>query len=267
MNNKLSIGIATLATNRYADHWKRLAKTVELNFHAGDQVTMHVMTDQVDSVLEFSRSLTRIKVNAIEVEPLGWPEAPLQKFQSIVNAQHHLDQEVLIHLDADMLITDFQDTDLKSEQWINGMALVRHPGYRRARLATRTRNYLESPSLIVRDSFRIMKEGGIGTWETSQESTAYVPRRLRTTYVCGATWMGKHDSFLETAQLLAANTQIDTSNGIIAKWHDESHLNWFASTHSCSILDSDLCFVENKKTLGDLIPKIIAVEKLDDRTR
>ncbi|CAB5043217.1 MAG: hypothetical protein F2923_08945 [Actinobacteria bacterium] len=267
MNNKPSIGIATLATNRYAEHWKRLAKTVDLNFHASDRVTLHVMTDQVASVLEFSKSLTRIRVNAIEVEPLGWPDAPLQKFQSIVNAAHHMDQEVLMHLDADMLITDFQDTDLNTEHWINGMALVRHPGYRRAKFGLSTKNYLESPSLILRDSFRVIKEGGIGTWETSRQSTAFVPRRLRKTYVCGATWMGTHDAFLETAQILAANTQIDNTNGVIAKWHDESHLNWFASTHQCLILDSDLCFVENKKTLRDLHPKIIAVEKFDDRTR
>ena len=66
---------------------------------------------------------------------------------------------------------------------------------------------------------------------------------------------------------LANRTRRDLQRGVVAIWHDESHLNWFASYHAHELLDSEKCYAEGLPNLKDLIPEIIAVEKGGNRTR
>jgi histo-blood group ABO system transferase len=147
------------------------------------------------------------------------------------------------------------------------MALVRHPGYRRPAGRARLRLYASHPGIAARDAYSEARFGGIGRWETDRASTAFVARRDRSTYVCGATWFGLRASFLAVADELASRTRRDLEEGRIAVWHDESHLNWYASCHEVEILDSSYCYAEGLPGLADLSPRIIAVDKADDRTR
>ena len=262
-----TVGVVSLATNRYLKYWMAMALSAEEFLFPQSQVTLHVFTDQIDEVRSFESQLSRIRINALPIGSLVWPAAPLQKFQVIVNHFDELDQDILMHLDADMLMTSKVEGDLHPDEWQGGMALVKHPGYRRPSGKAITNLYAKHPSFLAKDAYRKLSEGAIGTWESDRTSTAYVPRHLRKVYVCGATWMGTHDSFRSTCELLAENTKQDERAGHIARWHDESHMNWFAATHDCSILDSEYCYVEGAQNLADLSPKIIAVEKFDDRTR
>jgi hypothetical protein len=68
-------------------------------------------------------------------------------------------------------------------------------------------------------------------------------------------------------RVLADRTREDLDRGIIATWHDESHLNWFASGHAHQLMDSQKCYAPGYKNLSDIWPEIIAVDKGDDRTR
>jgi len=112
-----------------------------------------------------------------------------------------------------------------------------------------------------------VRVGGLGSWETKPESLAFVPRQLRKQYVCGGTWMGRGQELLSMIHELAAHTRTDLDAGRVAVWHDESHLNWFAANNATSILGSEYCYAPGFPNLADLSPRIIAVDKGNDRTR
>lgn len=262
-----SLGVVSVATNRYVHYWMEMAASADDLLFPEAQLTMHVFTDQPELVEEFAPSLSRIRVHPIRVAPLTWPAATMQRFQLISDHAGSLTEEVLLHLDADMLVVNRTPSSLDPETWQGGMALVRHPGYRRPHGLQRAKFSLRHPNRFARDLARIAKEGALGTWERNPASSAYVPRSKRHTYVCGATWMGKREDFISACSLLASNTAQDSKIGRIALWHDESHMNWFAATQQRSILDSEYCFVEGAMNLTDLTPIIVAVDKRDERTR
>jgi len=262
-----SVGVVSVATNRYVHYWMEMATSADALLFPEAELTMHVFTDQPELVEEFAPQLSRIRVHPIRIDSLTWPAATMQRFQLISEHADSLTQDVLVHLDADMLIVARTPMNLDPQTWQGGMALVRHPGYRRPPGIARAKFYLRHPSRLARDLARIAKEGGLGTWERNAASAAYVPRSRRSTYVCGATWMGRREAFIATCALLAANTAHDDAIGRIALWHDESHMNWFAAMRERSLLDSSYCFVEGAVNLSDLEPLIVAVEKSDERTR
>ena len=56
--------------------------------------------------------------------------------------------------------------------------------------------------------------------------------------------------------------EIDLNNGLIAKWHDESHLNWWYANFGGHLLNPEYCFDEKSKHLTGLLPRVIAVDKV-----
>lgn len=261
-----SVGILTIATNRYVNYWFKLAKTADANIGLGKSLVFHVFTDRPQDVIRLRQHFDRIETHVIPIEPLGWPLATLHKFQVFWNHKSLIDQEFLLHLDADMLIAPDAMIPVDG-RLAGGLALVRHPGFRRPPREKLGTFYRENPSFIARDVYRKLAEGGLGTWERNPESNAYVARANRSIYVCGGTWLGERRQFLEMCEELGDRTRSDSKRGIIARFHDESHLNWYATARDCTILDSGYCYVEGAANLRDIDPQIIAVDKKHDRTR
>lgn len=262
-----TIGVFSIATNRYADYWMAMARTADAHLFVGHEVVLTVFTDRVDDIRRFQSELIRIKVQPIRIAPLGWPAAPLAKFRVVVDHQQDLGHDVLMHLDADMRVTPEAKWSLRPESWHSGFAVVQHPGFRRPLRPLRSGFYTSHPGFAARDLYRQAFEGGRGTWERDRRSTAYVARSKRSTYVCGATWFGKRQDLLEVCSELAQRVDADTRKNMVARFHDESHLNWYTAEYPVSIMDSDYCFVEGAANLRDLKPRVIAVEKHDNRTR
>ena len=211
--------------------------------------------------------LKRIAVDPVQIDAYSWPEATLLRYEVFTKFQAELQQDLLMHLDADMMIVDDVGADLDPTTWLSGLALVRHPGFRRPQGAQGLAFYARHPSRAVKDSVLRLGTGGIGTWERRQASRANVSRSNRHTYVCGGTWFGLRDPFLSMVNELAERTRADLDEGTIAVWHDESHLNWYASTHPTTVLGSEYCYAPGFPNLTDISPRIIAVDKADDRTR
>jgi hypothetical protein len=262
-----SIGVFSVATNRYLEFWMSLARSADRYFITDPPVCLTVFTDQVEAVEAFARGLNRIQIQAVQIEPLGWPDAPLAKFQTVIDHEYLLMQDFLIHLDADMRIVSNLGDVLAAHRAPAELVVVKHPGFRRPPGFQRTALYRSHPKFALRDSYRFVREGGLGTWETNRESAAFVRRSLRGTYVCGATWMGERDTLIEACGVLAERVGRDSKRGVVARFHDESHLNWYAAHNRCAILESNYCFVENSPNLKDLEPTIVAVEKYENRTR
>ena len=262
-----SIGVVTVATNRYIDYWHEMALSADRHLFPGHPVVLHVFTDRASDARAMAGDLTNVVVNPVPIEALGWPEATLLRYEVFDSHGSDLQQDLLMHLDADMLVAQDVGPELEPAAWPGGIALVRHPGYRRPSLGRRLSLYAAEPRLALSDAYAYAKIGGIGSWETDTRSRAFVPRRSRRTYVCGGTWFGVRPAFLSMVHELAVRTRADLEEGTIAVWHDESHLNWYAAGHRTAVLGSEYCFAPGFQSVKDLNPKIIAVDKADDRTR
>lgn len=267
MSERPSIGVVTVATNRYLDYWLAMAHSAEQHLFPEHDIVMHVFTDRVDDAREMARSLTRVRIDPIEIEPYRWPEATLLRYEVFDAHRERLSEDLLLHLDADMLLVDRVGSELQPDAWINGIALVRHPGFRRPATGRRAGLYLRKPRLALADARALVRTGGLGSWESDPESLACVPRELRGQYVCGGTWMGRGQELLAMIHELSGRTRTDLDAGRIAVWHDESHLNWFAANHHTTILGSEYCYAPGFPNLADLSPRVIAVDKGHERTR
>lgn len=265
---RTSVGILTVATNRYIDHWSKMVLSADRFLAPGYPLTSYVFTDQPDKAAEFASRLSRMTIYPVEIPNLGWPEATLLRYEIFAASWTVITEPLLIHLDADMLVC--AETELSSTQsssWPGGLAFVKHPGYRRRSVSSLPKLYARSPHHMVDDLKSYLRHGALGSWETSKSSMAYVPRSKRRTYVCGGTWMGQRGPLEQMIHTLAQRTRNDISQGVMAMWHDESHLNWYASENDYHLFDSDKCFAQGYPNLSDLTPQILAVDKGSERTR
>ena len=256
----------TVATNRYITYWKRMAVGADRFLAPGVELDLHVFTDQADEVGDFQESLSRARIHVHRVPPLGWPEATLNRYEIFRDSWEQIRGDVVVHLDADMDVVARVSIE-SPEAWPNGVAFVRHPGFSRRGLPAGVGGYLTNPSMGFGDARLYLRYGALGTWETSKASAAYVPRRKRKVYVCGGTWMGLRDSLGAMIGELAQRTASDRDRGVVAVWHDESHLNWYAAHHRHATLSSEYCFAHGYANLNHLTPRIVAVDKGDNRTR
>ena len=262
-----SVGVVTVATNLYLDYWLDMALSAERHLFLGHEVVMHVFTDRVADVTAMKSHFSRVTVNAVKIDKLLWPEATLLRYEIFDAHREFLQQDLLMHLDADMLLVQNVGPELQPLNWPEGTALVQHPGYRRPRGGSLLAFYGKSPGKLIHDLVTIGRFGALGSWETNPSSRAFVPRRQRKDYVCGGTWMGLREPFLFMVHELAERVRKDLNEGTIATWHDESHLNWSATQNRTALLGSMYCYAPNFPNLADLQPRIIAVDKGDERTR
>ena len=99
-------------------------------------------------------------------------------------------------------------------------------------------------------------------YERNKKSLAYIAPFEKEPYIyyMGGINGGKSKDFIQMIEILARNIRIDYSNGIIARVHDESHINKYMRYHSCKILSAEYCWPEEWKS--DIEPKIIFRDKV-----
>jgi hypothetical protein len=262
-----SLGILSVATNVYLRYWMDLAQSIDRHVRVFDSVTLHVFTDQVKEAREFARTLEHCSVKIHEIEPLRWPDATLLRFKIFSSFQLELKEHFLMYLDADSVVDQDFEGDLSELMEENEILLVEQSGsWRPRRLAKRIRFYTLHPGAGFADVKKLVLEGGLGTWEKNPKSLAYVPRALRKKYVYGAIWMGLRQKFIELVEELSERVGADTSQGITAKWHDESHINWWSAAHNPYLLDPRYYFFPGQRHLDEL-PCIIRMVHKVEKTR
>jgi hypothetical protein len=246
----------TIATNKYAQYWEEMVKSADSHFSKEDNVNFTVFTDQKNYCESVAAKLKNITVHTIEIESLGWPEATLMRYRYYANFIDEISSEVVCHIDADMLFKQNPLKQLDPESWLEGVALVAHPGF------FRSQTYQYDLRTICKDLVRLLRTGGLGTWEQRKKSTAYVPRKNRKCYVCGGIWFAKNSDFSKLVKQLSEATDVDLNAGIVAKWHDESHLNKWSSQNMHTTLTPSLCYDASYKWLMGLPEIIQAVRKV-----
>lgn len=256
----ISLGILTVATNKYVEYWKNQALSISDANITGLDITLHVFTDDTKTVDSFSEKLN-VRVISHEIPSLGWPDATLLRYRLISQFSETIHEDILMHLDADMLLHRAISAEELVSVMKNGICLVRHPGYYRPQGMRLVSLYSQNFRTASMDLYLMIKKGGLGLWETRDSSAAFVPRNKRLTYVCGGTWWGYRDEILELSKELSSRIDRDLSVGQIAVWHDESHLNWWASVNNPGLADPSYCYAVGYPQLRDLTCIIEAVHK------
>lgn len=256
-----SLGILSVATNKYIDYWEELATSVDLNCPPdGAKVKMHVFTDQVLRANNHALTLKNISVETYEIESYKWPEATLFRYRIFEAKLPQIHEELLMHLDADMKIEKWFVSEIPNKLK-KGIALVSHPGFYRPKSWSKLSFYWKNPRNIWVDMRMRLLEGGIGSWDVNRESLAFVPRHKRDKYVCGGTWIGHREQFIEMVNELSCLEQKSTERGIMPRWHDESILNrWYAENRP-TLLSPQFCFDPSYPQLNGLVELIRAVDK------
>ena len=165
---------------------------------------LFVMTDRVDA--DFFRASK--DATAVYTEHRPWPFPTLLRFRYITAIAPQLRAfSHLIAIDADTRVcsTIRERTFFGHPKPLFG---VQHPGF----------------------------VGKRGSFETDARSRACVgPTDDASVYWAGGMWGGTIDAALQLAEELAGRIDDDLSRGVIAVWHDESHLNKFFSENRARV--------------------------------
>jgi len=251
-----SLGILTIATNIYIEYWRSMVVSLDKNITQDQNCVVHVFTDQPEKAKLIQIELVNLQVKIHTIPPYGWPDATIRRYEIFSNHASEINENVLMHLDADMLVVDNFFDEITSMAQQGTMMLVAHPGYWNIKFKSSHK-------------FKQILQGlrpQAGSWEQREESEAFVDRKKRKVYVCGGVWAGNRKSFFEMVNKLSDAVTKDSNNGVIAVWHDESHLNKWASENEYHQLSPIYCYVMEYENLKELSPKIIAVTK-EVRTR
>lgn len=189
------IAIITIATGKYSDLFANFKNKLQQYFLPNKQTDIFLFTDNLNIGHELS----------IYIPHLPWPLCTLLRFYHI---NHHKDRfkdyDYIYYLDVDMIANSLIDDVILPNN--NEIICVKH--------------YWCNKSV---DQYE----------NTNMKSTAYVNSDELFKYeYCQACFFGaRTNSFLEMSDILNENINIDLKNNIIAKWHDESHLNKYILSH------------------------------------
>lgn len=265
--NTPSFSFVSIATGRYVDFWKDQVISAKIYLDKSKRFEFVILTDQVEEMHQVGQILlsdTNWNLKVAYVPHQEWPFPTLYKFKYIVSNSEMFTGRAVWHLDADMLFSaEDIEAELTHASSNKEMIFVQHPGFYRSTGIKKVFLYLSQPILIFRDLRSLLFEGGIGTWERNKGSLAYVQKKYRVQYVCGGSWGGEKETFLKFSRELANRVDQDLESKVIARFHDESHINWYRANHLCSVLSSSYCFEESYRNLRGLEMKILAVNKSD----
>ena len=139
-------------------------------------------------------------VHVIEQKNLGWPGNTLYRFHMFLSQKEELQKyKYIFFMNANAIcLQEVGEEFLPKDE---GLLFVQHPGFYKK------------------------KNNKDFTYERNVNSTAYIPMGEGTYYVQGSVNGGKANDFLQMCEVLKNKIDEDDKNGIVAVWHDESHLN------------------------------------------
>ncbi|RPF81607.1 MAG: glycosyl transferase family 6 [Verrucomicrobia bacterium TMED71] len=230
---KKKVSILYICTGHYKIFWKKFYKSAESYFLENLDYEKHyfVFTDADHIFGEQSKNIRKIYQ-----KPLAWPYPTLDRFRIFKTIRDQLKgMDYIYHFNANMLFLEAVDEEILPTVE-KPLLMVQHPGF-----------YQKS-----RKDF---------TYEENDKSLAYIPADEGSVYVMGGLNGGLAKNYLELIYELDRRIEIDKTNNVIARWHDESHLNRYATNFESSVklLDSSYGYPEGWNL--PFSPKIIIRDK------
>jgi hypothetical protein len=259
----MKLSLVTVATGKYLEYWMDLAGSVSQHTRNNVNLNYHIFTDRIKDAMDFANTID-ISIIVHEINSQNWPNATLMRYRHYLRYFESITGDVILHLDADMLVVnsfvdDLFDTVTHNSDKIN---LVYHPGFWRQNKFYLP--YLFNHKTYMREIINLLKfilGKSLGSWETRLESTAYTPENLQNAYLCGAVWFGKRETVYRFISEVNELIIEDQKNGITAVWHDESYLNKWAANNIYRGISPKYCYLYEKSHLSNLKPLIVAIVK------
>jgi hypothetical protein len=229
--NMVKVAILYICTGKYDVFWKDFFESYEQYFLPNSQKEYFVFTD---SETLYSEDICN-RIHKIYQKQLGWPDDTLMRFHMFDSISEKLEKfDYIFFMNANCKCV----TTITEEEFLpkdKDILVVQHPGA-----------YKKRPNKF--------------TYDRNPKSTAYIPKGQGQYYICGGINGGKSEAYLNLIKELKKNIDIDKANGVIAKWHDESHINRYILNHdNWMILSPSYCFAEGWNLPFE--PKILVREK------
>tara|TARA_R110000803_G_scaffold27700_1_gene64584 strand:+ start:120 stop:824 length:705 start_codon:yes stop_codon:yes gene_type:complete len=204
--------ILIIATNQYRGMAQSLIESIDNFYSPEGEKDIFIFSDKN----EFKSTSANIIFNKIDHEQ--WPYVTLKRFEYFYKVKEKLKSyDQVIYMDCDLEIVEnicFPNSPLIG---------VMHPAKH------------------IWNNF----------WdvEKNPKSKAFIPENSdgSSVYCQGCLWGGGGKEISKLVGVLKKNVEIDFNNDVIAKWHDESHLNnyFYNNKEDLLILKSSYCYPEN----------------------
>lgn len=208
------VAILYVCTGKYIVFWDLFYKSYEEYFLPNSEKEYFVFTDADSS---FAANLKNVHVIYQKQQP--WPYPTLLRyhmFQKISNQLKEFDYTFFMNSNCQCVATVSEEEFLPKK----GLLVVSHPGF-------------------------FDKTNDEFTYDRNEKSTAYIPYGTGEVYVCGGVNGGRSEAFAELIDTIVTNVDRDNDNHIIAKWHDESHINrYIVGRNDYTLLSPSYCYPE-----------------------
>ncbi len=193
-HTKPRVAVLYIATGRYINFWDGFYESMEKNFLPGVSKTYFIWTDDLEK--KFPSNVVRIYQ-----KQLPWPGVTLKRYHFFHAARQHLKEyDYLYFLNANMHPVRSIGEEIFPNREQKVMVTL-HPGYYGVKVAARL------------------------PYDRNLASRAYVPHNKGKFYFMGGFNGGRSKDFLKMAKELMLRVEDDEKRGVVASWHDESHLN------------------------------------------
>lgn len=209
----MKIAIYYIAIGKYDVFFSGFYKSCKKYFLPNSEKEYSVFTDSQDPIF-----FKNDKIHRIQQENMGWPDNTLQRFRLFNSVSEEvLKFDYAFFFNANLEFVKTINEDILPKQ---GIIAVKHFGY-------------------------YNKPRAEYSYDTNPKSLACIDSDKGKVYVCGGVNGGTATDYIKMVRQLEKNTDIDTANGVVALWHDESHLNKYISGLSeeeYTVLDPGYCY-------------------------
>ena len=221
----MKIAILYICTGRYAQFFDGFYESAEKFLLPGMEKRYFVFTDQ--------EQLTTAENVELLIRPCrGFPEDSLFRFDRFLEIKDKLkDYDYTFFFNANMRFVAPVGEELLEER----LTAVLHPGY------------YDKPAWRY-------------PYERNKQSKAYIPAHEGNyNYYMGSLNGGRTADYLALAETCSRHIHEDWDKGIVACYHDESHLNRYLREHNSKPLSPAYAYIEGKDLPFE--PKILLIDK------
>ena len=221
----MKVAILYICTGRYAQFFDGFYESAEQYLLQGVEKRYFVFTDQ--------EQLTKAANVELLIRPCkGFPEDSLFRFDRFLEIREQLKEyDYTFFFNANMRFVAPVGEELLEAP----LTAVLHPGY------------YDKPEWRY-------------PYERNQQSKAYIPpHETDYYYYMGSLNGGRTEDYLALAETCSQQIHEDWEKGIVACYHDESHLNHYLRQHSCKALSPAYAYIEGEDLPFE--PKILLIDK------
>lgn len=226
------VAILYIATGRYIVFWDQFYRSMEEKFLPEFKKHYFIFTNHTD--MKFPQNVT-----VIYRRVHGFPGDTIDRFDMFLSIKDKLKKyKYTYFLNANAFVTKLVRNEILPTP-SQGITVTWHPEYYREK---------------KRETF---------PYDTNPNSTAYIPSYKGKYYVQGSFNGGITEDYLKMAEVLADEVKENKKRNVMARWHDESHLNHYILDKNPLVLPPSYTWANFDYTLLNIVKDEIRIKMRD----